>query len=376
MKIALVVPGGVDRSGEGKVMPFLLWTIERLSAAAEVHVFALHQERQPDQWPLLGATVHNAGKRPVLGRTVAAMLAEHRRRPFDVVHAFWASGPGVAGAAFKTLTGTPLVLTLPGGDLCAFRDIGYGGLLTLAGRLRIRVALAAANCVVAPCNAMAARAASFGVNPRLVRFGVALDRWPVRPPQRRQRSSPLRLVHVADLNRIKDQPCLLRAAAMLTARGVAFHLHQVGEDTLSGSIQRQASDLGLSAHLTFHGHQGRGQLRRIVEASDVLVMSSRHETGPIAALEAAAAGVPTAGTAVGQIADWAPNAALAVPVGDAEALADAVERLAGDEDLRLRLARTAQARVIGHDADAFVTQLRSIYREVAAARRPVNAMAG
>ena len=371
MRIALIVPGGVDRSGERRVMPFLLWTIERLSADAEIHVFALHQEPQPGEWPLLGATVHNAGKQPVLARTIAAMMAEHRKRPFDVVHAFWASGPGVAGAIFKRLTGTPLVLTLPGGDLCAFRDIGYGGLLTLSGRLRVNLAMAAADCVIAPCDGMMAQARRHGADPVLVGFGVALDRWRIRPPRRRHPGSAVRLVHVADLNRIKDQPCLLHAMAMLKARGPAFHLHQVGEDTLGGSIQRLAMDLGLASEITFHGHQRRERLRKIVETSDILVMSSRHETGPLVALEAAAVGVPTVGTAVGQIADWAPEAALAVPVGDSAALADAVERLAGDEQLRLRLARAAQDRVIAHDADAFVAQLRSIYEGL----QPMNAIA-
>ena len=376
MKIALVVPGGVDRTGEDRVIPLLLWTIERLAMEAEVHVFALHQEREPGEWPLLGAKVHNAGQRPVLWRAVRMMLAEHRKRPFDVVHAFWASGPGVAGGAFKVLTGAPLVLTLPGGDLCAFPDIGYGGLLTLSGRLRVKAALAAADCVIAPCESMVARAAGFGASARLVRFGVALDRWPVRAPRRRQSSSMVRLVHVADLNPIKDQSCLLRAMAVLKGRGLAFHLDQVGEDTLGGSIQQQANELGLSGEVTFHGHQRRAQLRKLVEAADIMVISSRHETGPVVALEAAAAGVPTVGTGVGQIADWAPDAALAVPVGDAEALAIAIERLAGHEELRLRLAHAAQKRVIAHDADAFVAQHCSIYREVIARRAQVNAMAG
>jgi glycosyltransferase involved in cell wall biosynthesis len=369
VKIALVVPGGVDRTGEERVIPLLLWIIERLSHNAEVHVFALHQEPLPGHWPLLGATVHNAGRRPVIWRTLSGMLAEHRKQPFDVVHAFWASGSGVAASMFKALTGAPLVLTLPGGDLCALPDIGYGGLLTLSGRVRVKFALAAADCVVVPCEAMVAKAARAGVIARLVRFGVALDRWPVRAPRRRRAGSPLRLVQVADLNRVKYQTCLVRAMAVLKARGLPFHLDHIGEDTLGGSIQRQAGDLALSSEVTFHGHQARKRVRELVEAADIMVISSRHETGPIAALEAAAVGVPIIGTAVGQIADWAPEAALAVPVGDANALAGAIEQVADDEELRLRLAEAAQDRVIAHDADAYVAQLCVIHRELARVRR-------
>ena len=78
-----------------------------------------------------------------------------------------------------------------------------------------------------------------------------------------------------------------------------------------------------------------------MEAADLLLVSSRHEADPIALLEAAVAGVPAAGTAVGHFPDWSPDAALAVPVGDAPALAAAAGRLLAHEDFRLRLAGAA-----------------------------------
>jgi hypothetical protein len=40
-----------------------------------------------------------------------------------------------------------------------------------------------------------------------------------------------------------------------------------------------------------------------------MVVSSRHEAGPVAVLAAAVAGVPTIGTCVGHIAERAPSAA-------------------------------------------------------------------
>ena len=47
MKVALIVPGGVDRSGEVRVIPALLALIRRLAADHELHVFATHQEPTP-----------------------------------------------------------------------------------------------------------------------------------------------------------------------------------------------------------------------------------------------------------------------------------------------------------------------------------------
>ena len=365
MKIAIVVPGGVDRSGTHRVIPALLWLIERLAREDEVHVFALQQEKRPARWPLLGAQVHNAGARPRRLRTLGQMLGEHRRGRFDVVHAFWAGGPGVAAALFSRLTGVPVLLTLPGGDLSALPDIGYGARLTRRGRFWVDLAVRQATRVIVPSEWMRSQAAALGIDAICIRYGVALDQWPARAPMRRAPGAPLRIVQVANLNRVKDQETLLAALQMLAARDIAFELDVIGLDTLGGTVQRRCHDLGLADRVRFHGFVEHDAVRPLIYRADLMVVSSRHEGVPIAALEAAVAGVPTVGTSVGQIADWAPDAAIAVPIGDPVALADAIEWLAIDEHERLRLATNAQAFAVEQDADAFVAEMRMLYNAFA-----------
>ena len=62
MRIALVVAGGVDRSGRERVTPALLWLIERLARRHEVVVYALRYLERACSYPLLGATVHDLGR--------------------------------------------------------------------------------------------------------------------------------------------------------------------------------------------------------------------------------------------------------------------------------------------------------------------------
>jgi glycosyltransferase involved in cell wall biosynthesis len=87
-------------------------------------------------------------------------------------------------------------------------------------------------------------------------------------------------------------------------------------------------------------------------------------------LEAAVAGVPTVGTAVGHVAEWAPHAALAVPLRNPEALARATLTLLGDEERRLTLAREAQRRALAHDADWTARRFESLYDEIVSGARP------
>jgi glycosyltransferase involved in cell wall biosynthesis len=99
-------------------------------------------------------------------------------------------------------------------------------------------------------------------------------------------------------------------------------------------------------------------------AAELLLLSSRHEAGPLVVLEAGISGVPTVGTRVGHIAEWDPDAAVAVPPGDAPALAAAVSDLWLDDDRRMRLGREAQLHAIRDDADNCARLFLALYRRV------------
>jgi glycosyltransferase involved in cell wall biosynthesis len=101
-----------------------------------------------------------------------------------------------------------------------------------------------------------------------------------------------------------------------------------------------------------------------MEQADVLLVTSRHEAGPLVVLEAAVAGVPTVGTAVGHVAEWAPEAAVAVPVGDAAGLARETASLLDDETRRLALANAAQRRAIEIDAEYTAAAFDRLYRQL------------
>src|SRR5918999_3213387 len=211
MKLALFVPGGVDRSGVNRVIPCQLWLIERLARRHEVHVFALGQEREPGEWHLLGAAVHDVGT--VKGRRrrlFRAFAREHRVAPFHVVHAFF-GGCGTYAAMIGWCHRLPVLLHSAGGEFVALRDISYGMCCSLRGRVALRIAIRGANSVTVATPYMRQLAATRGVIAECVPLGVALDRWPVSAPRPRS-SNRARLLHVGDIRPVKDQATLLAAA--------------------------------------------------------------------------------------------------------------------------------------------------------------------
>lgn len=375
MKIALVVPGGVDRSGQYRVIPAFLAFIERLSLRHEVHVFALHQEVMPGEWELCGARVHNIGGGATRLRAMRTIFREHRRASFSLLHSFFSGASGLIAVSVARVLGIPSVVHVAGGEPVCLRDIHYGGRLTWRGRLQERVVLAMASALTAASAPQLALLAGLGAAARRVPLGVDCGQaWPARAPVARRASEPARLIHVASLNRVKDQPTLLRALAQLAQAQPAFHLDLVGEDTLGGAIQRLAGELHLTDRVSFHGLLTQRQLMPLMRTAHVHVVSSRHEAGPVSVLEAAALGVPTVGTAVGHVAEWAPAAALAVPAGDAQSLAAALREVLSDEALRLRLARAAWMRAVWQDADYTARCFEGLYEELVLARRGASSV--
>lgn len=369
MKLALVTPGGVDESGTERVIPAFLWLIERLARRHDLHVFALAQEARPREWSLLGARVHSigtAGARRL--RFQRAFAHEHRVAPFELVHAMF-GGSALHAIPAAMRFGIPVVTHLTGGELVRLPDVGYGDRLTMRGRMQTRAIAALSSVVSVGTTGMQRLARDFGIPARLVPLGVALDRWPLGEPRPRDRSRPARLLNVSDIRPVKDHPTLLEAAALLCRRGVRFELHLAGHDTMGGAIQRSDAARVVADVTHWHGVLDREALHALVSESDLLLHTSRHEAGPIAVLEAAVAGVPTVGTNVGHVEEWAPDAAVAVPPGDARALADAVAELLDDEPRRMRLAREAQRRAVAIDADFTAASFERLYAEVLA-RRP------
>jgi len=324
-------------------------------------VYALWQENEPGDWELCGAKIHNLGTRRTRLRAAQAICAEHRNSPFGVAHAFFSGSCGLIAAATARVLGIPSLIHVAGGELVAIESIRYGGRLSWKGRIREWLVLRAATAVTTASTPMVAALADLGVKAQRVPLGVDCDAWPCRLPLPRPNADSARLLHVGSLNRVKDQSTLLRAFALLVTSRPDMHLDIVGEDTLHGEIQAEAIALQVAGRVTFHGFLTQARLRPLMEAAHLLVVSSRHEAGPLVVLEAAIAGVPTVGTAVGHIAEWAPGAALAARIGDAAGIAGFIELLLTDERHRLQLAAEAQRRALREDADYTAACFERIY---------------
>jgi glycosyltransferase involved in cell wall biosynthesis len=354
MKIAFVIPGGVDRSGRDRVVPMFLWLIERIARRHELHVFVLDYYHDPITYPLLGAVVHDLGRttgppgmrRWIIERKLEAAVREHG--PFDVLHGYWGVPAGIATTRVARRLGTPAVVTFDSGELVRIDDILYGLQLRWINRRAVAAILRDADAISVPTTFMSRFPALAGVHPHVIPMGIDHTRFPFVS---RADGPPWRLIRVASVNLVKDYPALLETMRRLVSMEPAIHLDIVGEDMLGGAMQSIAASIKISAHVTFHGVQPTERVAELYAGAHLNVVTSRHESANVTVLEAAATGLATAGFQVGYLADWHPDKAIAVPVGDVDGLAAAIRGLLQDRRQRDRIAAAAREWTITHDAD-------------------------
>jgi glycosyltransferase involved in cell wall biosynthesis len=350
MRVGLVVPG-FSADPNDWCIPALRDLVRQLAPVADIHVFALRYPYRAVQYDLVGARVtalgggeaRGRGSASLWGRTAMALRAEHHRHPFDALHAFWAGETGGLTALVGRALGIPTVVSLAGGELVGLRDIGYGGLLRRAERLKTRLALRLATAVTTGSTLALALAQPWLRQPagiRRIPLGVDLLRF---TPERLSPADGLaRLLHVASLTGVKDQATLLRAAALLRQRGYVFELELVGSGPLEPELRSLAGRLGVENVVRWRGSIGHELMPGEYARGQLFVLSSRHEAQGMAALEAAASGLPVVGTRVGVVPELAPDAARVAPVGDAVGLADGIAELLDDPRARMGLGCSAR----------------------------------
>jgi glycosyltransferase involved in cell wall biosynthesis len=293
------------------------------------------------------------------------LVQTHLRRGVDVVHIHFASGASsrrkMMIARLAALHGVPVILHCHGGG---FRR--YWGRISLVERRLIRQMLRRAQRIVV----LGADWGDFYASIGAPRDRIEVLPNPVAVPKRvpaRTQSGRVRLVHLASLSRDKGSFDLLEALSRLPQR-IKTQIHVVAAGTGAVEELRAAAlRLGLQEILEVRNWIEADERDQLLACSDVFVLPSYYEGLPMSLLEAMAWGLAPICTPIGSIPEYIEDGVngLLVRPGDVEELAEKIERVVLDGNLRAQLGQRARATVEPLDVDVYAQRVSKLYRMAA-----------
>lgn len=339
------------------------WCEYFLQKGYEVHVISFVP------WELEGVQVHTVNMEGMVNRSSLAklsyLLTVKRVRKLiqeikpDIVHAHYATSYGLLGA----LAGFhPFILSVWGSDVFSFPK------KSLLHRMMLQFVLKRADAILSTSQVMAEETALYTKQEIIITpFGV--DTQVFRPLGKKQSpTEPLVIGTVKRLEPIYGVDVLLRSFKLLRERlpELPLELRIAGDGRLREQMVALAEELGIREHVQFLGYvRERQALVQTINSFDIAVIPSRQESFGVAAVEVEACGVPVVVTNVsGLLEVTVPEVTSIVVEKDSPGqIADAVERLIKDPNLRRRMGESARQLVLDkYDIAENFQKVEEVYR--------------
>ena len=175
-------------------------------------------------------------------------------------------------------------------------------------------------------------------------------------------SETLYITFVGRLTQIKRPDRLLDVAAECKARCLDLRFLVAGEGELFESSKARCQREQLN--VTFFGW--RNDIDQIFAASDIAILTSDNEGIPLTLIQAAQAGLPIVATNVGSISDIVINESTGyLTEVSAQAMADAIEKLVRDAQLRKMMGEAGKARAAQYfSLDRMIKDHSDLYRSL------------
>jgi glycosyltransferase involved in cell wall biosynthesis len=277
----------------------------------------------------------------------------------DLVHAHW----WFPGGWFASREQVPYLITCHGSDV---RLLDLGELVRRAGRGVFQKAAR----ITAVSHFLADDLARLlpGTQPDVTPMPVDVPRF--LEGATTAKAEPARILYAGNLVPNKGVDVLLRAAAELSRRGVRYELKILGQGSARNTLESLARDLGIEGQVTWSPFVAQALMPREYGASTVTVLPSRGraEGLGLTLVEALLAGSTVVGTAVGGIPEVVlhEHTGLIAPPDDPVDLANQLQRLLSDPQLRERLTRAGKELVVRtYSPDSAIGRFLDIYHAIA-----------
>lgn len=199
-----------------------------------------------------------------------------------------------------------------------------------------------------------------------------LDTDLISPKPETEHSQTTQILSVGRAIEKKGHEYLIEACSILAQRGANFHCTMVvGKDDGSEKLQALINELDCQNYVTLLGDQSQSEIVALYSQSDLFALAcviaedGDRDGIPSVLIEAMACEVPVITTNVAGIPDLVQNEinGLLVEERNSQEMANAIERLIGDEELQDRFGREGRKTVLEKfDIRSVTKQLADLFR--------------
>jgi glycosyltransferase involved in cell wall biosynthesis len=298
---------------------------------------------------------------------VARGLRTLRKKRYDILNTHFAIPSGPTGVALSRVLGTPQVLTIIGGDIYdpTKRLSPSNSVLLRAVVRRVINSSARIIAISQDIKDRAQRDLQCRTEIEVIHYGLT-------PPQFETKSrqelgvpqNEVVLISIGRLIRRKALSDLLLALSRLKER--RFRLLIIGEGPEEENLRDLAQRLGISAQVDFVGAIWGERKFQYLAAADMFVLPSIHEGFGLVFLEAMHCGLPVIASSSGGQTDFLEDGktGFLIPVGDVQALAEAILRLANDGGLCRQMSEFNKEYVKGFHISHVAERYEALFSEV------------
>ena len=264
----------------------------------------------------------------------------------DHIHAYWASTPATVALIASEIAGVPWSFTAHRWDIEENNLLSEKVSSSSFARFISQDGLD---------DAYALGISQLAEKATVIRMGVELEVDTAHEGSAHSTRSDARptIICPASLIPRKGLTYLIDAASRLRAQGHDFRVMLAGQGEQRGELERLVAEQALGGHIQFMGQVSHEKLINMYRSGqvDIVVMPSLHEGISVAIIEAMSYGVPAVTTAVGGMPELlAEGRGLLVPSKDAAHLADALENLLVNPELRASMGERGKAHVFAEYA--------------------------
>ena len=259
----------------------------------------------------------------------------------DITHAHYASSYGLLGA----LSGFhPFVLSVWGSDVYNFPNSSF------LHRSLFKFNLRKADKICSTSNTMKAEILKYtGKDISVVPFGIDLSVYKPFFAHHVFHDNSIVIGTVKALEEEYGVEYLIEAFEILLklAKGYPLKLLIVGKGSLDSYLKAKVKDLRIEGETVFTGYIPAGEIPFYQNMLTISVFPSLRESFGVSVVEAMACEKPVVVSNVGGLPEVVEDGVtgIVVPVANAQKLAEAIDKLVKDEDLRKRMGKQGRARV-------------------------------